>query len=312
MKTASIKTYPDMETALQKKLPSAKQLCLTIVNDLIEISGKWTYEALSCLPLPAKYYRGIDYNTLKQWSDTLEMRPKDLRIANLSYELSQFASAKFLGCTAVVLLTKEYGPVHVRNMDWPIPQLGKSTIVIDNDTYVTVTVPGLYGMLSGMVPGIFSVTLNWMPPNAHPTAGWSPLGLLRWTLEHCKSYEQAATELVTCPLNSYTSYTLAGTKHACIIERTPTTARIVYPKHNILVSTNYYQHAKNKHLNSDKEFTDYQRDKANSVRTYAENYLDKPLKKLHRVLCNKTALLDETTQQMLFTPREGYYEVNTF
>jgi hypothetical protein len=108
------------------------------------------------------------------WAEATGRSESDVIGGNISYELAQagaYLADRFwglFGCTAVVLKVPGFGMVHVRNLDWSLEEMGRTTIIVRlkkrGREVVTVTNPGLVGVLSGMVPGKFSITLNWAPP----------------------------------------------------------------------------------------------------------------------------------------------------
>ena len=78
------------------------------------------------------------------------------------------------------------------------------------------------GVLSGMLPRAYSVTINWAPPAAFPTFDFGPGFLLRDTLETCDNYESAVDTLTRTRLSTSVFFTVCGTEkdQACVIERT--------------------------------------------------------------------------------------------
>ncbi len=82
--------------------------------------------------------------------------------------------------------------------------------------------PGFVGVLSGMVPGAYSVTINWAPPADQPDFHWGPSFLWRTVLETCDTYAEAVERLATTCLATSVFYTVCGAHpgEACVIERT--------------------------------------------------------------------------------------------
>src|SRR5579871_4664320 len=145
---------------------------------------------------------------------------------NCAYELSHLRVPKLFGCTAGVRWFDGLGMVHVRNLDWPLPTMAAATRLFrfrkGNREFVSVGVPGQVSVLSGMLPGAYSVTINWAPPTSMPTFQFGPAFLLRHTLENCDSYAAAVQTLQRTPLSTSVFYTVCGAERdqACVIERT--------------------------------------------------------------------------------------------
>lgn len=104
-----------------------------------------------------------------------------------------------LGCTCGAVKLGPERVVHVRNMDWPVKDMGKATRVfrfVDGEReFVTVGVPAMVGALSGMVPGAYSASIDYAPPTFNPGFDFGPLFLLRRVFETCDTFEKACYAL---------------------------------------------------------------------------------------------------------------------
>lgn len=95
-------------------------------------------------------------------------------LANLTYDLVQMYSR--LGanaCSSVSCTLPDGSPALGRNLDWTIPEgVGRYTVVVrfhrKRESYVSVGVVGLVGVLSAMRPGHWAMTLNQAPAHALP------------------------------------------------------------------------------------------------------------------------------------------------
>lgn len=184
---------------------------------------------------------------LDAWADGLGISRSDLLILNCTYELSHLdPSLPVLGCTAGVRWVPGLGLVHVRSMDWPIRQIGSATRIFrfrdGRREFVSVGILGHVGVLSGMLPGKYSVTINWAPPVRLPRFSWGPAFLLREVLETCDTYEDAVATLAGSTLATSTFYVVAGTRRgqACVIERAPNASAIREMKGDVLVAGNHH------------------------------------------------------------------------
>ena len=136
----------------------------------------------------------------------------------------------------------------LRTLDWPLPGLGRTTLVARQEGggggYYSVTWPGYVGVLTGMAPGRFAAAIN-QPPlrrisgllpldwviarrSLWRSRGLPPSHLLRRVFDECRSFGEAKRMLIETPLCAPTFYSLAGTGpgEGCIIERTETAAAV--------------------------------------------------------------------------------------
>lgn len=84
-------------------------------------------------------------------------------------ERAREKARKILGCTAGIHYFRGHGMVHARSMDWPLKSCGAATRIFEfkkgRRRFVSVGMTGMVGVLSGMVPGAYSVTINWAEPD---------------------------------------------------------------------------------------------------------------------------------------------------
>lgn len=178
-------------------------------------------------------------------------------VLNCTYELSHMLDGPTpFGCTAGVKWVPGVGMVHVRNMDWPLAMIGPATCLFnytDGDrSFVSVGITGLVGVLSGMLPGGYSVTINWAPSLSRPTWDWGPLFLLRHVLETCDTYDEAVMELADTPISTSVFYVVCGTKkgQACVLERTSDDCEIrEMGRSDVLVQSNHFQSERMRRFN---------------------------------------------------------------
>jgi hypothetical protein len=180
------------------------------------------------------------------WAAALGVSVGTATMLNCVYELSHLRVPRLLGCTAGVRWVEGLGMVHVRTLDWPLPSIGNGTrlfnFVQGPRRFVVVGMPGHVGVLSGMVPGAYSVTINWAPPAGFPTFDWGPCFLLRHTLETCNSFDEALDRLRRTQLSTSVFFTLCGIDkgQACVIERTARSAVVRTMTDPMLVQTNHH------------------------------------------------------------------------
>jgi Acyl-coenzyme A:6-aminopenicillanic acid acyl-transferase len=97
-------------------------------------------------------------------------------------------------------------------------------------------------VLSGMLPGAYSVTINWAPPGERPSFDFGPAFLLRDALETCDGYETAVRRLSETRLSTSVFFTICGAakSQACVIERTQHDAVIRPMSETPLVQANHH------------------------------------------------------------------------
>src|SRR5262249_32565296 len=153
---------------------------------------------------------------------------------------------RIFGCTAGICWLEGLGLVHVRTLDWPLASIGAGTRLFrfrnGAREFVVVGVPGHVGALSGMVPGAYSVTINWAPPVGVPSFDWGATFLLRNTLETCDTYADAVSRLKRTQLSTSVFYTVCGAEknQACVIERTSRSAVVREMNEAVLVQANHH------------------------------------------------------------------------
>jgi len=139
------------------------------------------------------------------------------------YTLSHF------GCTAAVFRHPEHGMVHVRCLDWEVlrPAIIQATRLFDfrrggKTVFVAVGIAGMVGVLSGLRPGKYSITINWAQSRSAivPWAKQDPTLLVRHVLETCDSYDDAVRQLANTEVGAPVYYTVCGANDGdgCIIE----------------------------------------------------------------------------------------------
>lgn len=181
-----------------------------------------------------RLYRTFDgpyQDEIEQWAEALDISFAQAALVNCAYELSHVSGGatawlgKLFGCTTA-LCPMEGVMVHARNLDWPIPAMAAATRLFryrrGGREFVSVGFPLYVGVLSGMVPGEYSATINWAPPGEVPDFHHGPAFWLRRTLEECETYEAAVTRLREARLSTSVFYTVCGNRpgQGCVIERT--------------------------------------------------------------------------------------------
>jgi hypothetical protein len=266
-------------------------------------------------------FGGLYRGELESWAQALGVSVGTVTILNCAYELSHLRWPKLFGCTAGVRWIDGLGMVHVRTLDWPLDTMGIGTRLFrfrrGAREFVSVGVPGHVGVLSGMLRGVYSVTINWAPPVAFPSFDFGPAFLLRDTLESCESYDAAVRVLAETQLSTSAFFTICGTKknQACVIERTQREAAVRSMTGPVLVQANH--HVAGQFVTNNEDLREVEEGeeefsiegsglRADTLaRELAEVHSPCKLEDLARVLDVATVLNSLTCQQMAFCPHTG-------
>lgn len=192
---------------------------------------------------------GLYQDEIKAWAEALHVSFGRMAVLQCLYEISHVRLwPRVLGCTSGVRWFDDLGMVHVRTLDWPLENISHATRIFrfqrDKREFVTVGIAGFVGVLSGMLPGAYSATINWAPSSGNPSLKRiGPAFLLRRALDECDTYENAVTMLAHTPLAASVIYTVCGTERgqACVIERTQTEHSIHKSSDNgVVAATNHF------------------------------------------------------------------------
>jgi predicted choloylglycine hydrolase len=250
---------------------------------------------------------------MRAWADALGRPFGEMVMVNCSYELSHvLPGLGIFGCTAGIVQTR-HGLVHVRNLDWGLQGLGEVTRMFrfkkGRRTFLAVGVPGYVGVLSGMVPKSYSVTINWAPPSGLPSFDWGPAFLLRHVLETCDTYEGAVHALSRTPLATSVFYTVCGAapSQACVIERTKLRNAIRKPRGHVITHANHFLSDKLSPHNTDPDVVSDSMPRVLRLRDAL--FEAKDIDDAFACLDIKDVLNDLTEQQMAFCPKTGEVRV---
>ena len=221
------------------------------------------------------FYRrsgGLYQREMEAWARSLRIPVPDMVMVQCMYELSHVGLEKFiprlpsilrgislprLGCTVGIHRVPGHGLTHFRSLDWPLQTAAAATrlftFVSGRREFVTAGIAGFTGVLSGMLPGAYSVSINWAPSDRNPRFEFGPAFLVRHVLETCDTYVEARRALRDTPLSANVFFALCGTREACVIERTTDEASVRTYRGKPLVQGNHFFSRRFAHLNSDDE-----------------------------------------------------------
>jgi hypothetical protein len=228
-------------SGLREHLPSARALISYYVSDLggLDQFGDLLLSYRDEV-VPDEYadeVRGI--------AQVIGVDEREALLANLYYD----AIKQLFSCTAFAVDT-DYGPLHARNLDWgTINQLlSRHTLIINfqrggETLYRAVSWPGFAGVLSGMAPGRFAVTLNAVlsedPPQLAPPVTF----LIREVLEKAASFDEAVDKLASAPIPCDCLLLVTGPNRGqmAVIERSPARHALRTPENGFIIVTNDFR-----------------------------------------------------------------------
>jgi len=201
------------------------------------ISGISTYKSLLIAPQYLKEIEGLA--AISDFSED------EILLANLYYDLLKF----YFGCTAFATYS-EGQMFHARNLDWHTENniLSEYSMIFDfqkggKSCFKTIGWPGFIGALSGIKPNAFALTLNAVSSTDMPQLASPVTFVLRDTLTHAQTFDDAINMLESAALMSDSLILLSGVQEEekVVIERTP--SRYATRKTNIssIVVTNDYK-----------------------------------------------------------------------
>jgi hypothetical protein len=219
------------------------------------------------------------------------------------------------GCTAGICRHSELGLLHYRTLDWDLKQIGASTRIFrfhkGERMFVVIGILGLAGALSGMLPGAYSISINYAPSVKDPGFDFGPLFLLREVLEECNSYGEAVSCLKSTQLSSNVFFTVCGVNdnEGCVIERTRASSSIRELDGMALAQGNHFHARRFTEHNEpfdDSEFIDdsIEREKKLASRLGKVKKSDS-MESVFRLADVSPVRNEETRQKMLFHPKTG-------
>ncbi len=266
-------------------------------------------------------FGGLYGDEIATWAKAMGVTSGEATLLNCTYELSHALRVPgVFGCTAGVRAVRGLGLVHVRSMDWDLSEIGNATRLFwftkGRHRFVSVGVVGFVGVLSGMVPGAYSVTINWAPPLGRPTFAFGPAFLLREVLETCTTYDEAVYALQHTELSTPVFFTVCGAKkgQACVIERTQDDACVRKLTGEVLVQANH--HVARRLRGNNAEMTEAEEGYVSMLEESSDRAatLERELSKVKaatdladvaRVLDVEPVWNSQSFQQMAFCPRTG-------
>jgi hypothetical protein len=169
-------------------------------------------------------------------------------------------------------------------------------------------------VLSGMLPGAYSITINWAPPASRPSFDFGPAFLLRHTLESCDSYGAAVETLRRTPLSTSVFFTVCGTEsgQACVIERTRRMAAVREMVGPALAQANHHvdpRFIRNNDLLAEVEEEGFHEDSGQRAEALDRDLTEMgpicTLERMSGVLDRPPVFNRYTVQRMAFCPRTG-------
>ncbi len=295
------------------------------------INKNWESYYSVLAPIIKKIYKergGLYVEEMQSLTDMFQMPIRKIIFFNCLYSLwlareyLELRSKSIFGCTAGIKWVKGLGNIHMRNMDYAAPGLGNATRIFvfkrGRRKFITVGILGMVGVLSGMLPKKYSVTINYAPTIKMPISyGYDPLMLLREVFEDCDSYEDAVTKLKKTRLSTNVFFLISGAKkgQACIIERTQNSYNIRNIEKNVLAQANHFNTRKFQKHNAYLKTWDGEEWDTDSLKRQSglenkiKQFKGKPtFSNFKKCLDSRNVLVDDTYQQMIFLTSKGDFK----
>lgn len=251
-------------------------------------------------------------------AEALETPLAEVIASNLYYDAIKAAFA----CTAFAVDGPE-GPLHARNLDWwtegdlltVATQVTTFTGAPAGD-FVTIGWPGFVGVLSGIAPGRFAVTLNAVVSDDPPQIALPGVFLVRQALEMAETFEDAMALLAETPLASDALLLLTGVENgqAVVVERTPKRYALRWAEAGAVWVTNDYRKLSAVDEDSNtlaglQESSCRRFDRIGELLERAPSIAPSLLEECLEYLSDQAVKMGITVQQMAFSARSGDYRV---
>lgn len=235
-------------------------------------------------------------------------------IANLYYDIVKFAFA----CTAFSF-EKDQRIWHARNLDWWTENdvLKKYTKIFNftkggQTVFQSVGWVGFVGVLSGLKPKHFSITLNAIVSDEAPKIAKPISFLLREVLEGTHTFQQAKSTLESTDIICDCLLLLSGTKpnEMLVIERTPSSSKTRYANanDNFIIVTNDYQKITYK-SNNQSALKSTSCGRYDRTQFLLKQKTPNNIEECFEILNDQRVKMQITVQQMVFNPQLGLVEV---
>jgi len=185
------------------------------------------------------------------WKESIQVaqitgiEPERVFAANVFYDTARSHCA----CTAFGI-DVDGGPIHAHCLDWQAESgiLSRNAMIFNfvrrsgETAFISIGWPGFLGVLVGMTPGYFAVTLNAVWSEDQPKLGAPISFLLRHVLTHMGTYDQALAFLQESILYCDCLLLLSGIQKGqiAVIERTPSRSAVRLLSSGYLAVTNHY------------------------------------------------------------------------
>jgi len=253
--------------------------------------------------LPVEYW-----NEVQSVATRVSVPADVMLVCNAYYDM---ASA-LIGCTAFAVDTSS-GPLHARNLDWWTENrlLNETSLAClfkgaPAGEFISIGWPGYLGVLSGMAPGRFAITLNAVLSEEAAQIALPVAFQIRQTFEEAETFSDAVERLSQAVIPGNCLLLVSGIEpgEMVVIERTPTRSAIRQAEAGRVIVANDYLKLDAETVLANTEL------QSSSCGRYSRvaNLLQKPPTSLHGCidyLRNPAVQMSITVHQMAFQAASG-------
>jgi acid ceramidase len=253
------------------------------------------------------------WREMESLSRAMELPLSDVVLCNLYYDALKVVLSRAFGCTAFAI-DAPGGILHARNRDWWTENsaLARYTTLAHfvggpAGKFSIIGWPGFVGVLSGIAPGRFAVTLNAVL-STDPTQLATPVVfLLRTVFEQAATFDDALALLNETPLPCDCLLLLTGVRvgELVVIERTPSRHALRYAKNGYVSVTNGYQELNAGIGSAPSELLATWCQRFERVEALIQNRLPQNPEDCFTYLNDPQARMNMTVQQMVFRAATG-------
>ena len=292
--------------------------CRKDINELIQCYWRDIENYIDFIEEYLEFYKQTFISTeyldeIQSLAQFCDFSENQLLIVNLYYDVIKLGFA----CSAFAF-EKDNSIWHARNLDWWTENqlLAKHTKVFEwqkggEVIFKSVGWIGFIGVLSGMKPNRFAVTLNAVLSEETPSLAKPISFLLREILQADNNFKKAKVILEETEIVCDCLLLLSGTKsnELVVIERTPRTSSTRMATDGFIIVTNDYKAQTSKEVTETSILSETSCKRYDTVKEMLHHQLPLNVNECFDILNNEDVKMNITVQQMVFNSKLDLIEV---